>query len=122
MKDTKYALLCVGSVIGTAKETVDELRAQGKKVGLVKLKSVRPMPVKELKKACEKLKGIGVIDKHASLGFGGALTNDIKSALAGEKVSVTGFVAGLGGRDIDRVRLKKAFSILEKGEEGCWLR
>jgi len=94
MKDAEYALLTVGSVSGTAREVIDELRKEGKKVGLIKLKAIRPLPADELKKACVKLKGLAVIDRHASLGFGGALTNDIKSALAGEKAKVEGFVSG----------------------------
>ncbi len=122
LRDAEYALLCTGSVLGTAKETMKELRAKGKKVGLIKLKSVRPLPVEELKKLASKLKGLGVIDRHASLGFGGALTNDIKAALSGEKVKVTGFVAGLGGRDINRARLHKAYETVMKGEEGYWLK
>jgi len=122
LKDAEYALLCTGSVLGTARETLKDLRAKGKKVGLIKLKAVRPLPVEELKKLTSKLKGLGVIDKHASLGFGGALTNDIKAALAGEKVKVTGFIAGLGGRDINKARIQQAYETIIKGEEGCWLR
>ena len=83
---------------------------------------MRPFPAEEIKKACKNLKALGVIDRHASLGSEGALTLDIKAALKDESCKVEGFVAGLGGRDIDRPRLRKAFDILEKGEKGVWLK
>lgn len=122
LSDAEYALLCVGSVSGTAREVIKELEGQGKKVGLIRLKSVRPLPVEDLKILCKDLKVLGVIDKHASVGFGGALTNDIKSALAGEKVTVEGFIAGLGGRDINKEKIKSAIATILKEKEGFWLK
>jgi len=121
MKDAQYALLCVGTSAGTAREVVSEMRKKGKKVGLIKLKAVRPFPSEELRKACSKLKGIAVIDRHVSLGFEGALAIDVKAALKDEKVKVEGFIAGLGGRDIDRKRLSEALDTVMKGKEGKWL-
>jgi pyruvate ferredoxin oxidoreductase alpha subunit len=97
------------------------MRKEGKKVGLIKLKSLRPLPIEDLKILCKDIKILGIIDRHASLGFGGALTNDIKSALNGEKVEVHGFVAGLGGRDIDRKKIRLALETIIKGKEGFWL-
>jgi len=122
MKDAQYALLCVGTAAGTAREVIAEMRKKGKKVGLIKLKAIRPFPVEELKKACAKLKGLAVIDRHVSLGFEGALTIDIKAALKDEKVNVQGFISGLGGRDIDRTRLTDALETIMKGKEGKWLK
>jgi pyruvate ferredoxin oxidoreductase alpha subunit len=122
MKDAKYALLANGTSVGTARVTVEKLRSEGKKVGLIKLKTFRPFPAEEIRKACKNLKALGVIDRHVSLGSEGAMTLDIKSALANEKCKVEGFISGLGGRDIDTKRLKKAFEILEKGEKGIWLK
>ena len=122
MKDAKYALIANGTSVGTARVVVDKLRKEGKKVGLIKLKTFRPFPAEEIRKACKNLKGLGVIDRHVSLGSEGAMTLDIKSALSDEKCKVEGFISGLGGRDIDTKRLIKAFSILEKGEKGVWLK
>ena len=119
--DSDYALLAMGSVCGTIRTVVDEMRKEGKKVGLIKLKSLRPLPIEDLKILCKDIKILGIIDRHASLGFGGALTNDIKSALNGEKVEVHGFVAGLGGRDIDRKKIRLALETIIKGKEGFWL-
>ena len=122
MKDAKYALIANGTSVGTARVVVDKLRKEGKKVGLIKLKTFRPFPAEEIRKACKNLKGLGVIDRHVSLGSEGAMTLDIKSALSDEKCKVEGFISGLGGRDIDTKRLVKAFGILEKGEKGVWLK
>lgn len=122
MKDAKYAIIGSGTLVGTAREVVQELRKEGKKVGLIKLKTFRPFPAEEIRKACKNLKALGVIDRHSSLGSEGAMCLDIKAALKGEPCKVEGFVAGLGGRDIDRPRLRKAFDILEKGEKGVWLK
>ena len=101
LSGAEHAILCVGSVCGTVREVIKELKKK-EKVGLIKLKSVRPLPVEDLKMLCKDLKVLGVIDRHASIGFGGALTNDIRSALMDEEVRVEGFIAGLGGRDINK--------------------
>jgi len=122
MKDAKYALIANGTSVGTARVVVEELRKKGKKVGLIKLKTFRPFPAEEIRKACKNLKALGVIDRHVSLGSEGAITLDVKSALKDEKCKVEGFISGLGGRDIDTKRLEKAFDTLEKGEKGFWLK
>jgi pyruvate ferredoxin oxidoreductase alpha subunit len=122
MEDAEYALLIAGSTVGTAREVVSELRKKQKKVGIIKIKSIRPFPVQELINATKKLKGLGIIDRHVSLGFEGPLCTDTKSALFGKKINVVGFVAGLGGRDIDRERIRKAFSVVMNEQEGVWLK
>jgi pyruvate ferredoxin oxidoreductase alpha subunit len=122
MKDAEYALITVGGTTGTAREVVKEMRKKGKKVGLIRIKSIRPFPAQEIKDATKKLKGIGVIDRHASLGFDGALTNDIKSALYGEKIPIEGFIAGLGGRDISKEKIYAAFTTIMQKEKGFWLK
>jgi pyruvate ferredoxin oxidoreductase alpha subunit len=122
MKDAEYALMVAGSTVGTAKEVVEELRKKGKKVGIIKIKSIRPFPVEEIINATKKLKVLGVIDRHVSLGYEGPLCTDTKAALKDKKTKVTGFVAGLGGRDIDRARIREAYETIMKGKEGYWLK
>jgi pyruvate ferredoxin oxidoreductase alpha subunit len=124
MKDAKYAIIANGTSVGTARVVVESLRKKGKKVGLIKLKTFRPFPAEEIRKACKGVKALGVIDRHASLGSEGAMTLDIKSALKEEKVKVQGFISGLGGRDINTERLEKVFEILVKGKigEAIWLK
>ncbi|MCX6801073.1 MAG: pyruvate ferredoxin oxidoreductase [Candidatus Diapherotrites archaeon] len=122
MKNAEYALIGMGTLVGTSRVVVEEMRKQGEKVGLIKLKCLRPFPKDEILQACKKLKGLAVIDRHASLGYEGALTIDLKAALKDEKVKVEGFVAGLGGRDIDVKRLRAAVETIMKGEKGYWLK
>ena len=122
MKDAEYAILLAGATCGTARMVLEELRKKGKKAGIIRIKSVRPFPVEEIISAAKKLKHLGVIDRHVSIGYEGPLCIDVKAALKEEKAKVIGFIAGLGGRDIDRVRLRKAFEIVEKGKEGEWLK
>ena len=68
MKDAEYAVIGLGTVCGTAKVAIDELRKKGKKVGLIKLKCFRPFPKEHLKDVCKNLKAVGVIDKNISIG------------------------------------------------------
>jgi pyruvate ferredoxin oxidoreductase alpha subunit len=122
MKDAEYAIIANGTSVGTTRVVVEELRKQGKKVGLIKLKTFRPFPAEEIINACKNLKALGVIDRHVSLGSSGAMTLDIKSALKDKPCKVECFISGLGGRDIDTTRIKKIFETLEKGKEGFWLK
>ena len=111
MKDAEYAVVCMGTIVGTARTVVDDLRKQGKKVGLIKLKTFRPFPEDDLIRAVKKLKGLAVIEKDISLGQQGAVFTDIRSTMY--KVSdslVHGFVVGLGGRDVTKKHIHTAFT------------
>lgn len=120
-KDADYAILTMGSLCGTTRVAVDELRKQNKKVGLIKIKAFRPFPFEDLISATKNLKGIAVIDKNISMGSGGALYTEVKAALSGKKTVVSPFIAGLGGRDVTREHIKKAVSQIGKTEKGVWL-
>jgi pyruvate ferredoxin oxidoreductase alpha subunit len=117
----KYALLAMGSVCGTARVVVDEMREQGKKVGLIKLKSFRPFPEQDIIELTKKLKGIAVIDKDISLGNNGALFIELRNALYGKKIKITSIIAGLGGRDITKKHLEKAMLDIEKAKKPEWM-
>jgi pyruvate ferredoxin oxidoreductase alpha subunit len=114
--DAETALLCMGSVCGTARDVIDMLRKKGKKVGLIKLKTFRPFPHRELEKF-SKLKSISVIDRAISLGNAGPIYTEVKSSLS-DAVKIKGFIAGLGGKDITEKDLVKA---LDKKQRGGWL-
>ncbi len=121
MEGAEYALIGMGTLCGTAKATVDKLREKGEKTGLIKLKSYRPFPAKEIRRATKELKGLSVIDRHFSLGYEAPLFTEISSALYDSPLLINSFVAGLGGRDITIDRLEKALLSLKKGEPGGWL-
>jgi pyruvate ferredoxin oxidoreductase alpha subunit len=115
MEDADVALLLIGSSAGTAKVTVDQLRAQGKKVGLVKLRVFRPFPMEELATALSHCKAVAVMDK--SEGFsacGGPLYAETRSALyeLNARPLLVNYVYGLGGRDIHVGHFADIFSHL----------
>lgn len=122
MNDAEIAIVGMGTLCGTARVAVDELRKDGVKAGLVKLRTFRPFPREALVNALRECKSIAVIDRHVSLGNEGALASEIKAALFGEKKApaVMGFISGLGGRDITVGHLKKAVNDAKNKREE-WL-
>jgi pyruvate ferredoxin oxidoreductase alpha subunit len=125
MDDAEYAVLGLGTVCGTARVAVDDLRKKGKKVGMIKLKCYRPFPKEQLKAICKKLRAIAVIDRNISLGYEGAVFSDLRSALSelDKKPEAAGYILGLGGRDITDCHIKDIFEDLEKGkiESNKWM-
>ncbi len=120
MDGAEVVLIAMGSVIGTMKDSVDEMRRDGMKVGIVKVRAYRPFPVEALRDALKDAKVVCVIDKDISMGMEGALYTDVKAGLYNKSgAEMLGFVAGMGGRDItiDDVKniAKKGFRKL-KGE------
>jgi len=100
-KDAEIILVAMGSVCGTIKEAIDELRNKGKKVGLLKIISFRPFPDDEVAAILSKAKHVGVIDKSISIGTEGILASDIKRTCYNKtKAEIKSFVVGLGGRDV----------------------
>jgi pyruvate ferredoxin oxidoreductase alpha subunit len=101
--DAETVFLTMGSLSGTVSIAVDKLRAQGKKVGQIKLRLWRPFPFEEIRQAVKNVKQIIVLDRAVSYGGpGGPVAGEIRAALYGEENMplVTNFVAGLAGRDV----------------------
>jgi len=115
--DAEFVFVCMGSMFGTVKFVVDELREKGKSVGVVRVKCFRPFPKNELKKVCEKVKALVVFDRNISLGSNGALFSEVKALLPEKKVK--GYVLGLGGSDITPKHIFKA--IIEFNKDVGWL-
>ncbi len=112
-KDADIVLVSLGSVIGTIKEVVDELK-EDFSVGILKIKLFRPFPEKEILAALKNAKVVSVIEKDVSIGMGqGALYNEIKAALYNSDIrpKTLGFVAGLGGRDITLDNIEEIISL-----------
>jgi len=120
LEDADYAVLAMGSTAGTLKDIVDELRAEGKKVGSIKLRLFRPFPAKELAKALEGLKGVAILDRAVSIGASGPLFPEVRSALydTRERPKLKNYIYGLGGRDIKPEELKHVYKqlIYNEGE------
>ncbi|MFC2005889.1 transketolase C-terminal domain-containing protein [Chloroflexota bacterium] len=102
-EDARVLLLTMGSFSETAMDAVDKMRAEGKDVGLIRLRLWRPFPFEEIRQAVKGAEVLIVLDRAISFGGpGGPVCSEIKSALYDEdkKPKVIGFVGGLGGRDI----------------------
>ena len=122
MKDAEYAVIGMGTLCGTAKVAIDKLRAEGKKVGLIRVRCLRPFPEKELQKAIKGLKAAAVLDRHISLGQEGPLFTDIRSAIYCNDITINNYIVGLGGMDITVKHFEKVFKDLEQGKQkGEWL-
>jgi pyruvate/2-oxoacid:ferredoxin oxidoreductase alpha subunit len=101
-EDAETLLLAMGSIVSTARLAVDQLRADGKRVGLLKVRAFRPFPAAEIRQAAGLVKALAVIDRDVIFGAGGALYREVQCALAegGLARPVIGYIAGLGGRDV----------------------
>lgn len=115
MRDAERAMVIIGSSSGTAKAVVNELRAKGEKVGLIKLRVFRPFPMTELAQALQGLKAVAVMDKADSFsGAGGPLFAETRSACYGldRAPLMINYVYGLGGRDVRTESIHKVYAAL----------
>lgn len=119
-KDAEKVIVAMGSVCGTIKEVVDELRSKGKKVGLLKVTCYRPFPAQAMYDALKNIPKVAVIDRALSLGAVAPLAGEIRAAFFGKTKKpkmVSSFVVGLGGRDITKDSIKEVFSSLGTKEK-----
>ena len=116
LDDAEIAIVCMNSTAGTTKAVVDELRKNGIKAGLLKIRVYRPFPGEEVSKALSHLKAIAVLDKSDSLnGIGGALFEDVSSSMyvSNNYVPMVNYIYGIGGRDTTTNDIKSVFSDLQ---------
>lgn len=117
MDDAERAVIVMGSTVGTAKDVVDDLRKKGEKVGLIKIRVYRPFPYDEIIKSLSDLKAVAVLDRAISFGtHGGPVYSDVRSALFNQNghLSLSDYIYGLGGRDIDKDQIVTAFKDLKE--------
>ena len=115
MDDAELVIVCMNSTAGTTKAAIDDLRAQGIKAGLLKIRMFRPFPAEEIAEALKGAKAIAVLDKADSLnGCGGALFEDVVSGMYVSNVHVptVNYVYGIGGRDTTVNDIKKVYDDL----------
>src|SRR6267378_2619121 len=112
--DAEYVVFGQGTLALPMKVAIRRLRKEGHKVGLVRLKWFRPFPTDEIVKSLSRFKAVGVIDRDYSFGspyYGGVLYNEVRSALYSQpkRPVVVGFIAGLGGREIEQPMAQEIF-------------
>jgi pyruvate ferredoxin oxidoreductase alpha subunit len=106
-EDAETIVVALGSVIGTLKDTVDELREDGLRVGVLGIHSFRPFPLAAVRAALQGAKRVVVLEKSFSVGLGGVVSNDVRVALSGLQLHGYTVVAGLGGRAITQASLNR---------------
>jgi len=121
LEDAEQVIVAMGSVIGTIKEAADELRKEGKKVGVLKVTTYRPFPAQAILDVLKNASEVAVIDKSISLGGFGPLYTDLAAIFQGKEKSpkVNGFVVGLGGRDIKISTIKEVVNKLSGKQTSC---
>lgn len=116
--DAELVLVAMGSVAGTARVVVDALRREGKKVGLIKIRSFRPFPKEYFSGLGNRFKAIGVIDRSISFGYDGTVFSEVKSSIYGSDTKLENYIVGLGGRDIPKNVISEMFGKLADLAQG----
>jgi pyruvate ferredoxin oxidoreductase alpha subunit len=122
VEDAETIVVAMGSVCGTIKDVVDDMREEGVKIGAVSLVSYRPFPVEELRKVLSPAKDVVVVEKSIAVGVGGPLADNIDGALRNldRRPKLHSAIAGLGGRSITRASLRRLFRMaVESPWEGA---
>lgn len=112
--DAETMVVAMGSVLGTIKDTIDEMRDEGHKIGALGITSYRPFPLAQVRAALQNAKRVVVLEKSLAVGIGGILSTDVRMALSGIQLHGYTVVAGLGGRAITRKSLHKLFRDAEQ--------
>ena len=125
MDDAEYAVVIIGSAAGTTKDAIDKMRADGDKVGLIKVRSFRPFPGKEIAQSLKKCKAVAIMDRSEAFSTnGGPLGAETMQAMYTEKCSALtiDIMYGIGGRDVrveDMINVYETLkNIAETGETG----
>jgi len=116
-EDADVAIFAAGSTADTTKEVVDDLREQSRKVGLVRMRMWRPLPVEQIKKALTKFKAVAVMDRSDTMAdFGGPVFLETRGMLydSEEKPLITDYVYGLGGRNIELTDIARVYDDIEQ--------
>jgi pyruvate ferredoxin oxidoreductase alpha subunit len=111
LDDAERAFVAMGSMVGTLRDVVDDLRQKGEKVGLLKIRSFRPFPKEKIREVCANVKELLALEKAISFGLGGVIQEELRSTFYREKHQpmVSGFVLGLGGRDVPPTSVIKLY-------------
>ena len=123
-EDAEVVLLGMGTLSTPVKVAIRKMRAEGKKVGFVRLRWFRPFAAEELAKCLGRFSAVGVIDRDYSFGspyLGGVEAGEVRNALypsPGKKPPVLGFIAGLGGREVTVPDVEKFTAAVYRAAQG----
>ena len=114
-EDAETIIVAMGSVLGTIKDVVDEMRDAGHKIGVLGITCFRPWPTAAVREALAAAKRVVVLEKSFAVGLGGIVSNNVAASYAGSPELVHTVIAGLGGRAITRRSLHKVFGEAVEG-------
>ena len=119
-EDADFVIVTLGSISGLVAQLVDQLRAEGKKAGLLRIRYMRPFPAKEIAEALQGVKAAAVLEKDISFGAEGTVFTNVNSALKkfGLTLPVFNYIGGLGGKDISTDEIQGIFEDLERITSG----
>jgi pyruvate ferredoxin oxidoreductase alpha subunit len=109
-QDAETIVVALGSVLGTIKDTIDELRDEGASIGAVGISSFRPFPLDAIRAALSHARRVVVLEKALAVGIGGIVSANVRMALAGIQLHGYTVIAGLGGRAITKASLRGLFA------------
>jgi pyruvate ferredoxin oxidoreductase alpha subunit len=109
-EDAHTIVVALGSVIGTLRDTVDEMREAGVRIGVLGIQSFRPFPLAAVRAALQHARRVVVLEKSFSVGLGGVVSTDVRLALSGLDLRGYTVVAGLGGRAITKASLARTLA------------
>jgi pyruvate ferredoxin oxidoreductase alpha subunit len=109
-EDAETIVIALGSVLGTIKDTIDELRDAGVRIGVVGICSFRPFPLDAVRAAIGHARRVLVLEKALAVGIGGIVSANVRMALAGIQLHGYTAIAGLGGRPITKASLRGLFA------------
>jgi len=114
-KDADVCVVCLGSSVETAREVAGEMRAKGIKAGVVGIRVIRPFPFEKIRDALKDIKAIAILDRSSPNGAAGMLFNEVAGSLfnTDTKALLSGYIYGLGGRDLTKVNLVDLFTELQ---------
>ena len=112
--DADYILITMGSISGLVRDTVDELRAEGIKAGVLKIRMIRPFPTEELINHLKNSIAVGTLEKDISFGYEGTVYTNVNSALHKGRNFATSydFIGGIGGRDVSKKIIRQCFKVM----------
>jgi pyruvate ferredoxin oxidoreductase alpha subunit len=117
LEDAETAVVCLGSTAGTVKTVVDDLRAEGVKAGLLRIRTYRPFPAQAIAKELSMVKAVAVMERSISFGGrGGAVFHEVRHALydAVAHPFIANYIHGLGGRDTNPRHIRSIYDDLQK--------
>ena len=115
-EDAETIVVALGSVNGTVKDVVDDMRGRGHRIGSLSILSFRPFPLAEVRAVLGRAKRVVVLEKCLAVGIGGIVSDGVRKALSGIALKGYTVIAGLGGRAITRKSLRTLFEKAERDE------